>query len=90
MGYVKELIYPVVFYSLIYILAFLQDITSIFLDQWFLMFAVVNTLAYPFALAFIKSLSERFVSLPHWNRSVGFICLIFALPLSVFYFLKKM
>lgn len=89
MRYLRRLVYPVAFYSLIYFLSFSQNGSSIFYDKWFLLFVIANIITYPFARLFIESLNKKFVSLPHWNRSVGFICLVLAFPISILYFIKK-
>lgn len=88
--YIKHLLYSLVFYAIIILLLLLKERPE---DQGFypyiLIFGFASSVSFPFAVAIIEHINPKMIKPTHWGWWVGLVALIFAIPLSLLYFITK-
>jgi len=87
--YLSYFSYAAVIYSLILLFSAWPEFSVDRLNVQLLSFFTVSSVLFPFAVALTERINQRATRAAHWNRWVGFICLIFAIPLGVIFLLAQ-
>ncbi len=88
-SYLKNLLYALIFFSLIYFLALLGGKDFLKANIYYFSYAALSSLLFPFAISLVREMQKNLLALPHWNRWVGFLCLVLAIPLGLIYLIRK-
>ncbi|MEG3132380.1 hypothetical protein SC206_02195 [Rouxiella sp. T17] len=88
--YVKNFVYGLAFYIFVYVILLLtrQPDQETF-SSYFLAFGFISSAFFPFSILTIERISPSLTKPTHWGRWVGFIALLFSIPIGIIGFLSK-
>ena len=88
--YIKNFLYSAIFWAFVLTGLTYNDTAEVSYLAIFIAFALCSSLFFPMGVDFIYRIFPTLMKPTHWGRWVGFIALIFAVPLGLCWLVQRM